>query len=207
MDDRSLRTLIELGRSVLEESELEPVLARVLEAARELTGAAYAALGVLDERRYRLERFLTTGIDDETRRALGDPPQGHGVLGELIREPKPLRLPDVGAHPRSYGFPIGHPRMTTFLGVPILIRGEAWGNLYLTDKHGGPFDEADEETAVALAAWAAIAGETARLNRQMERRRAELERSLETEAVQRERLRITMRSAESERRRWARELH
>jgi GAF domain-containing protein len=109
MEDRFLRTLIELGRSVLEESELEPVLERVLTAARELTGARYAALGVLDQRRTRLEQFLTLGIDEDTRRELGDPPLGHGVLGELIREPRPLRLPDVGAHPRSYGFPIGHP--------------------------------------------------------------------------------------------------
>src|ERR1700742_3426180 len=179
MDDRSLRTLIELGRSVLEESELEPVLARVLEAARELTGAAYAALGVLDERRYRLERFLTTGIDDETRRALGDPPQGHGVLGELIREPKPLRLPDVGAHPRSYGFPIGHPRMTTFLGVPVLVRGEAWGNLYLTDKAGGEeFTEDDEQAVGMLADWAATAIANARRLEDVRSRRDELERTV-----------------------------
>src|SRR5688572_461463 len=134
MDDRSLHTLIELGRQVLEETELEPVLERVLVVARELTGAQYAALGVLNDRRDGLERFITVGIDAETRRDLGQPPRGHGVLGELIREPRPLRLPDVGAHPRSYGFPIGHPPMSTFLGVPILVRGEAWGNLYLTEK-------------------------------------------------------------------------
>src|SRR5262245_64237210 len=135
MQESSFAALIGLGRSVLGESELGPLLERVLDAAREVTGARYAALGVLDGDRRRLERFITAGIDAATRERLGDPPRGHGVLGELIREPKPLRLPDVSAHPRSYGFPVGHPEMTTFLGVPILIRGEAWGNLYLTDKH------------------------------------------------------------------------
>jgi signal transduction histidine kinase len=179
MDDRSLRTLIELGRSVLEESELEPVLERVLDAARELTGAQYAALGVLDDRRNRLERFLTVGIDDATRRSLGDPPQGHGVLGELIRDPHPLRLPDVGAHPRSYGFPIGHPPMSTFLGVPVLLGGEAWGNLYLTDKAGGEEFTADDELAVVmLADWAAIAIANARRLEDVSNRRDELERTV-----------------------------
>ena len=119
MEVRSLPALVELGRSVLAESELETVLERVLDAARELTGAQYAALGVLDSRRRELERFLTVGIDQDTREALGEPPRGHGVLGELIREPKPLRLPNVNNHPRSYGFPIGHPPMTSFLGVPV----------------------------------------------------------------------------------------
>ena len=105
--------------------------------ARELTGARYAAIGVLDERRERLERFLTAGIDEETHRAIGDLPRGRGVLGVLIRDPRPLRLADVGLHAQSYGFPLAHPPMTTFLGVPIVIEGEAWGNLYLTEKDGG----------------------------------------------------------------------
>jgi signal transduction histidine kinase len=183
------------------------VLDRVLEVAREFTDAQYAAIGILDETRTHLDDFITSGIDEAGRARIGDLPRGRGVLGLLIANPDPLRLTDVGAHPQSYGFPPGHPPMTTFLGVPIVIRDQAWGNLYLTDKRGGPFDEGDEETAVLLAAWAAIAVENARLNRQMERRRAELERSLETEAAQRERLRHSMRSAEAERRRWARELH
>jgi signal transduction histidine kinase len=178
MEQGSLPTLVGLGRSVLAESELEPVLERVLEAARELTGAQYAALGVLDADRRRLERFLTSGIDETTRRELGDPPRGHGVLGELIREPKPLRLPDVGAHPRSYGFPIGHPPMTTFLGVPIVVKGEAWGNLYLTDKHDGEFTDVDEEAVVMLAEWAAIAIENARRLNEVRSRRDELERTI-----------------------------
>jgi signal transduction histidine kinase len=178
MPDRSLPALIALGRSVLAESELGPVLERVLDAARELTGARYAALGVLDSDRRRLERFITAGIDEETRRALGEPPRGHGVLGELIREPKPLRLPDVGAHPRSYGFPVGHPPMTTFLGVPVLIRGEAWGNLYLTDKHDGEFTDDDEAAVLMLAEWAAIAIENARRLADVRSRRDELERTV-----------------------------
>jgi signal transduction histidine kinase len=178
MEDRSLRTLIELGRQVLEETELEPVLERVLVVARELTGARYAALGVLNERRDGLERFITVGVDAQTRRDLGRPPRGHGVLGELIREPRPLRLPDVGAHPRSYGFPIGHPPMTTFLGVPILIRGEAWGNLYLTEKDTGEFTEDDEQAVSIVADWAAIAIGNARRLADVSSRRDELERTI-----------------------------
>jgi len=178
MQDRSLPALVELGRSVLAESELETILERVLEAAREFTGAHYAALGVLDERRRQLERFITVGIDADARRELGEPPRGHGVLGELIREPRPLRLPDVGAHPRSYGFPIGHPPMTTFLGVPILVNDEAWGNLYLTDKAEGEFTDADEEAIVMLAEWAAIAIGNARRLADVRERRDELETAL-----------------------------
>jgi len=176
MEDRQLRTLIELGHRVLEEPELEPVLEQVITVARELTGAHYAALGVLNDRRDGLERFLTTGMDPQTRRELGEPPRGHGVLGELIREPRPLRLPDVAAHPRSYGFPIGHPPMTTFLGVPIVVRGEAWGNLYLTDKAGGEFTDDDEHAISMLAEWAAIAIANARRLGEVRGRRDELER-------------------------------
>ena len=179
MQDSALRTLIALANSVLEKSELEPVLERVIEAARQLTGARYAALGVLDARRQRLERFLTTGIDDETRELLGEPPSGHGVLGELIRNPRPLRLPDVGGHPRSYGFPIGHPPMETFLGVPVLVDGEAWGNLYLTEKDGGgEFTDDDEQAVVMLAGYAGIAIGNARRLQELSGRRDELERTV-----------------------------
>src|SRR5436190_6618287 len=156
-DSERLRRLIEVGRGLVTELDLESVLERLLEVACELTGARYAALGVLDQSRQELERFLTRGLDDSTRRGIGDPPRGHGVLGTLIRDPRPLRLPDVGLHPDSWGFPAGHPPMTTFLGVPVMIRGEAFGNLYLTEKREGEFDEADEETMVVLADWAAIA--------------------------------------------------
>ena len=158
---------------------METVLRHVLETAREVTGARYAALGILDERKEELERFVFVGIDEDTRRLIGPLPRGGGVLGELIRNPEPLRLPDVTQHSRSYGFPPGHPPMTTFLGVPISIRGEAWGNLYLTDKaEGAEFDERDEESAIVLAEWAAIAIGNARLYEDVARRRAELERAV-----------------------------
>ncbi len=178
MQDHALRTLVALGNSVLEESEPELVFERVLAAARELTGARYAALGVLDARRDRIERFLTSGIDDETRELLGEPPSGYGVLGELIRDPRPLRLPNVGAHPRSYGFPVGHPRMETFLGVPILVGGEAWGNLYLTEKEGGEFTDDDEQAVMMLARYAGIAIDNARRIQDLSGRRDELETTL-----------------------------
>jgi signal transduction histidine kinase len=178
VQDSAFRTLIALGNAVLEESELELVFERVIEAGRELTGAQYAALGVLDERREGLARFLTSGIDDETRGGIGDLPSGHGVLGELIRNPRPLRLTDVGAHPRSYGFPVGHPPMDTFLGVPIVVEGEAWGNLYLTEKPDGAFTDDDEQVVVMLARYAAIAIANARRVQALSGRRDELERTL-----------------------------
>ena len=156
----------------------EAVFERLLEVARELTGARYAAIGVLDERREGLERFLTAGIDEETHRAIGDLPRGRGVLGVLISDPRPLRLADVGMHPQSYGFPIAHPSMKTFLGVPILIDGRAWGNLYLTEKDDGEFTDDDEESVVVLADWAAIAIANARLYRAVRERRDELERTI-----------------------------
>ncbi len=149
----------------------------MLETAREITGARYAAIGVLDESRKELERFLVGGIDQRVQHAIGDLPRGRGVLGELIASPLPLRLADVGSHPRSYGFPLGHPEMHSFLGVPIMVRGQAWGNLYLTEKGGGEFDQADEEAVTALADWAGIAIEHARLLGSERRRGAQLERA------------------------------
>ncbi|MBS1886404.1 MAG: GAF domain-containing sensor histidine kinase [Actinobacteria bacterium] len=173
------RRLVEVGSSLLSELDLEVVLRSVVEAARDLTGARYAALGVLDEERRELERFIYLGIDDEMRREIGPLPRGRGVLGELIRDPHPLRLADVETHAHAYGFPPGHPSMHTFLGVPIAIRGEAYGNLYMTEKAGGAeFDEADEEAATTLATWAAIAIENARLYTALRAREAETERAL-----------------------------
>ena len=169
-----------MGRALVAELDLERLLHRVLEVAQELTGARYAALGVLDDRRERLERFLTIGIDEATHNAIGELPRGHGILGVLISDPRPLRLSDVGEHPQSYGFPLEHPPMHSFLGVPILVRGQAFGNLYLTEKAGGEFDEADEEAVVVLAEWAAIAIENARLYRDVRGRRDELERAVTT---------------------------
>lgn len=188
LDDVRLRRLIEVGRTLVSQLDLETVLGRVLAAARDMTGAGYAALGILDPDRERLERFITLGIDDETRARIGNLPEGRGVLGVLINEPHPLRLANVADHPRSYGFPEHHPPMGTFLGVPILIRGEAYGNLYLTEKEGGEFDERDEESVVILAEWAGIAIANAR-------------------SVAEDRLRRTMEASERERRYWARELH
>lgn len=178
LDELRLRELIEVGRSLVAELDPEAVFRKVLEVACELTGARYAALGVLDEDRHELERFITHGIDEEGRRAIGNLPRGRGILGLLIEQPRPLRLSDVGTHPRSYGFPPGHPPMSTFLGVPVLIRGHAWGNLYLTEKDEGEFDEADEQSAVVLAEWTAIAVENARLYRSVEIRRDEMERAV-----------------------------
>jgi signal transduction histidine kinase len=170
--------LVDVGRSLVTELDPEAVFERLLAVARELTGARYAAIGVMDERRERLERFLTSGIDEETHRAIGDLPRGRGVLGVLISDPRPLRLADVGSHPQSYGFPLAHPPMTPFLGVPIVIDGQAWGNLYLTEKDDGEFTDGDEEAVVVLADWAAIAIANARLYRAVRERRDELERTM-----------------------------
>jgi len=164
LDEERLRRLIDVGRSLLSQLDPEAVLDQVLETAREITGARYAALGILDRDRRELERFITRGIDADTHRSIGDLPRGRGILGVLIDSPQPLRIPAVGDHPKSYGFPPGHPPMSSFLGVPILVRGQIWGNLYLTEKHGGDeFDVVDEESVVILAAWAAIAIDNARL--------------------------------------------
>jgi signal transduction histidine kinase len=178
-DPAQLERLLEAGRSLVVELDLEVVLERLLETARELTGARYAAIGVLDAQRRGLERFLTSGIDAATHREIGDLPRGRGILGLLIEDPRPIVLSDVGSHPRSYGFPAGHPPMTTFLGVPLLIRGEAWGNVYLTEKEGGEFDDADVHAVTVLADWAAIAIDHARLFRKSVERSAELERAVE----------------------------
>lgn len=177
-DDR-FRRLVEVGSTLLSELDLESVLRSVVEAAREVTGAGYAALGVLDEGGQELERFIYLGIDDETRREIGPLPRGRGVLGELIRHPQPLRVADVESHPHAYGFPPGHPPMHSFLGVPVTIRGEVYGNLYMTEKaDGAEFDDDDEDSARTLATWAAIAIENARLYTSLSRREAEVGRAL-----------------------------
>jgi len=173
-----IRRLLDVGRALTTQLQTAVVLDRVLEAAREITGARYAALGILNDDQTELEQFLTSGIDEAVRRSIGDLPRGRGVLGELIKHPHPLRLSDVGHHPSSYGFPAGHPPMRSFLGVPVVIRGFVWGNLYLTEKAQGEFTEADEEAAVILAEWTAIAIENARLYEASERGRRELEKAL-----------------------------
>jgi signal transduction histidine kinase len=159
-----LRLLVDAGIALSSELSLDALLQRLVDAAAELTGARYAALGVIDQSGLALERFLTTGIDAETYEAIGDLPHGRGILGVLIREAKPVRLDDLTRDPRSVGFPPNHPEMTTFLGVPIVLRGVAFGNLYLTEKAGGgPFTAEDEELTQLLAAQAAVAIENARL--------------------------------------------
>jgi signal transduction histidine kinase len=178
LDEARLAALLEAGRGLVAQLEVDAVLEELLRVACELTGARYAAIGVLDEDRRQLERFITRGIDRADRERIGDLPRGHGILGELIRQPAPLRLDDVSDHPRSYGFPAHHPPMHTFLGVPVLIRGEPWGNLYLTEKEGGPFDETDEAATIVLADWAALAVDNARLYEDAARRRAEAERAV-----------------------------
>jgi len=179
IEEDRFRRLIEVGSSLLSELDLEAVLKSVVEAAREVTGARYAALGVLDRERRELERFINVGIDEEARREIGNLPRGRGVLGELIREPAPLRLRDVNEHPHAYGFPPGHPPMHSFLGVPITVRGETYGNLYMTEKQGAEeFDDADEEAALTLASWAGIAIENARLYTSLSERETEIEQAL-----------------------------
>jgi signal transduction histidine kinase len=159
-----LRVLVNAGISLSSELSLDALLQRIVETAAELTGARYAALGVIDRTGQGLERFLTTGIDPETHAAIGDLPHGRGILGVLIREVQPLRLHDLADDPRSVGFPPNHPPMRSFLGVPIVLRGVAYGNLYLTEKAGEEdFDDDDSELTQLLAAQAAVAIENARL--------------------------------------------
>jgi signal transduction histidine kinase len=159
-----LRGLIEAGIALGSELSLNTLLQRLVEAAAALTGARYAALGVIDRSGQQLERFVVTGIDPETHAAIGELPRGRGILGVLIREAQPIRLHDLTEDPRSVGFPPGHPPMRTFLGVPILLRGAAYGNLYLTEKEGGEdFTDEDEEIVELLASQAAVAIENARL--------------------------------------------
>jgi signal transduction histidine kinase len=177
--NRTVRGVLSVAREMLGELELDVVLERVLEAARELSGARYAALGVLDESRRELSRFLTVGIDDAARRQIGPLPKGRGVLGELIRYPVALMLDDVGSHPHSYGFPVGHPPMRSFLGVPILVAGQPFGNLYLTDKQdAGQFTEDDMEAVGVLAEFAGVAIDHAQRFTGSEQARLELERSV-----------------------------
>jgi signal transduction histidine kinase len=163
-NENRMRALVETGVAITSELSLDALLQRLVEAASELTGARYVALGVIDRSGSELERFLTTGIDAETHAAIGELPRGRGILGVLIREDAPLRLHNLGDDPRSVGFPPNHPPMGTFLGVPVHLRGVAYGNLYLTEKAGGEnFTDDDQELVELLASQAAVAIENARL--------------------------------------------
>ena len=158
---RLLEAIVAVGSGL----DLASTLERIIHAARDLVDARYAALGVLDETRTSLAQFITVGLDAKHIETIGDLPHGHGILGLLIVEPKPLRLTTLGEHPDSYGFPPGHPVMKSFLGVPIVVRDEVFGNLYLTDKTtGAEFTDDDEELIIALASAAAVAIENSRLH-------------------------------------------
>jgi two-component system, NarL family, sensor histidine kinase DevS len=171
------RRLIEAGMALVSELSLDAVLLRIVELAVNLTGARYGALGVLAADGRSIEEFITVGITAEERAALGDPPTGHGLLGALIREARPLRIPEIAADPRSVGFPANHPPMKSLLGAPVTGRGKVFGNVYLTDKQDADaFDEEDERVLVVLAAQAAVAVENARLYDETERTGRELQR-------------------------------
>jgi signal transduction histidine kinase len=158
------KILIEAGLALASELDLDSVLQRIVEIAAELTGARYCALSVLDAGGTRIERFVTYGVSDEERSAIGDLPVGHGILGLLIEERKAIRLPDISNDPRSYGFPPNHPPMHSLLGAPVVALGKVFGNIYLTEKQGADlFTDDDEEALIALAAQAGVAIENARL--------------------------------------------
>jgi signal transduction histidine kinase len=159
-----LRQLVETGISLSSDLSLESLLRRLIETAVGLTEATYGAVGVIDRAGTALEQFITVGIDAETHAAIGDLPRGRGLLGAMIRNDGALRLKEISEDPRSIGFPPAHPAMHSFLGVPIVLRGSAFGNLYLTEKaDGAEFTERDEEIVRLLAAQAAVAIENARL--------------------------------------------
>ena len=158
-----LRGLVDAGIALSSELSLDDLLQKLAETAAALTGARYAALGVIDQSGTGLERFVHTGIDPETVAKIGDLPRGRGILGALITDARSLRLESISDDPRSVGFPPHHPPMRGFLGVPILLRGRAYGNLYLTEKESGSFTIEDQELVETLASQAAVAIENARL--------------------------------------------
>ncbi|WP_158221183.1 GAF domain-containing protein [Kineosporia sp. R_H_3] len=168
---RRLRGLVAANLAVTANLTLREVLSQIVESARDLLDSTYAALGVLGDDG-RLAQFLHAGLDGDTAALLGELPRGHGILGLLIDDPRPLRLHDLGEHPASRGFPADHPPMRSFIGVPIRVRDEVFGNIYLTDKRGGgPFTAEDEDLLVALAANAAVAVDHARLHDETTRAR------------------------------------
>ena len=171
-DQRRLRVLLDAVVGIAGDLSLDSVLHRIVQVASELADARYAALGVLGTGSEQpLSAFVHHGMSEEQRDLLGDLPKGHGLLGQIIDQPRPLRLHDLSEHPSSYGFPENHPRMRSFLGVPIRIGDRVFGNLYLTEKTGDrDFTEQDEAVVVALAAAAGVAIENARLYEEASRR-------------------------------------
>jgi signal transduction histidine kinase len=165
-----LKQLVQAGIRITAERSLDAVLQTVVDTARELIGARYAALGVLDLGGTQLSRFVTSGIAEADAKRIGDPPTGKGILGLLIAKPQPLRLRDLNRHPQAHGFPPNHPPMTSFLGVPIMGRRGPIGNLYLTDKlNAAAFAPEDEALVALLAAQAAVALENASLYEESQR--------------------------------------
>ena len=174
-----LRALLEANRSIVGDLDLPTVLRRIVEAACGLVGAQYGALGVIASDRSGLEEFVYFGMDQDAVRRIGHLPQGKGLLGAIIDDPYPIRLDHLGSDVRSIGFPEGHPPMDSFLGVPVRVRDEVFGNLYLTNARSGGFDEDDEAVVTALAATAGIAIENARLFHESRRRQEWLQASAE----------------------------
>ena len=172
-----LRTLVKTGMVLTARLSLTAVLQRIANMACKVVRARYGALGVLDGKG-GLSQFITAGIDEKTKRAIGPLPVGKGILGVLVHEAKPLRLKDLTTDPRAHGFPPNHPPMKSFLGVPIVSKGKVFGNLYLTEKQGAEeFTEEDKALAMTLAAQAAIAIENASLYEDLHRSYEELKRS------------------------------
>ena len=170
-----MQALMQVSLALTTERSLERVLQKIAEVARDVLRARYAALGVIDERGTGLSQFLTAGIDEAGKAAIGPLPTGQGVLGLMIRERRPIRIRRLAAHPQSAGFPANHPAMESFLGVPIMVRDKAYGNLYVTEKQGGgEFSETDEQVALMLASQAAIAIEHAQAFRALAETQEEL---------------------------------
>ncbi len=184
-DQTRLRLLLDAVVLMAADLSLDSLLSRIVQVASELAGARYAALGVLGSGPdHRLRAFVNTGVSDDDRALIGDLPSGHGLLGLIIDRPEPLRLHDIAAHPASYGFPAHHPKMSSFLGVPVRIRDKVFGNLYLTEKEdGSDFTPEDEAIVVALAAAAGVAIENARLYEESARREQWLAASAEITAT------------------------
>jgi GAF domain-containing protein len=164
-----LRSLLDANRLVAEQIELPVVLRTIVEAATSLVGAQYGAIGVIAPDG-TLEQFIHVGMTDDVVALIGTLPEGHGILGALIEEQEPIRLENLSDDPRSIGFPTAHPAMQSFLGVPVRVRGEVYGNLYLSQRSGGAFSHEDEELLVALAGTAGAAIDHARLFDESQRR-------------------------------------
>jgi len=173
---RQLQALVQASLALTTELSLERVLQKIADVARDVLGARYAALGVINESGTGLSQLLTAGIDDAAKQAIGPLPTGKGVLGLLITERRPLRIRTLASHPQSTGFPANHPPMGSFLGVPIMVREKAYGNLYVTEKReAAEFSETDENIALMLASQAAIAIENAMAFQTLRQTQRELE--------------------------------